>query len=273
MAWAKLDDRFADHPKIVSAGPLASWLYVCGLCYAAQYSTDGLIPPSQLRKLADVDNAQELAERLVEVGLWERVDGGFLIHDFLDYNPSAEQVKAERAANAKRQAKWRDEHRDDQGKFRSNGDSNGVTNAAVTPTPYPYPYPSPSAPSLRSEAEMGAPQADARPSPPARRDDLWDALAELLGRQPETDSERGAWNRAVKELQKARASPGDVLLRGSRYRQEWPDAELTPNALVKHWSRFGAEPSPSNGRASPGKATGFEANKARRRAMLEGGAA
>ncbi len=94
MTWVKLDDQFADHPKVLMAGPLASWLYVCGLTYCSRLLTDGFIPTAQVRRLADVDNAQELANKLVEVGLWDIVDNGFQIHDYLQYNPTAESIKS-----------------------------------------------------------------------------------------------------------------------------------------------------------------------------------
>lgn len=100
MAWAKIDDQFADHPKVIAAGPLASWLYVCGLTYCARLLTDGFIPTGQVRKLADLDRAMDLAQSLVEVGLWEEVAGGYLVHDYLEYNPSKERVLATREARA-----------------------------------------------------------------------------------------------------------------------------------------------------------------------------
>lgn len=105
MPWVKLDDQFADHPKIIQAGPLAGWLWACGIAYANKYLTDGFIPYAQVRRLADVTDYADpyvLAAKLVEVGLWEQVDGGYLVHDFLEYNPSAAQVKADRE-----EAKWR----------------------------------------------------------------------------------------------------------------------------------------------------------------------
>ncbi len=102
MSWVKIDDQFTDHPKIVQVGPLAAWLYVCSLTYASRYLTDGFIPQAQVRRLADVSNATSLAEKLVDVGLWDRVDGGFTVHDYLEYNPTAEKVKAERDAAKER---------------------------------------------------------------------------------------------------------------------------------------------------------------------------
>jgi hypothetical protein len=131
MTWVRLDDQFCDHPKIVEAGPLAAWLYVCGLSYCSRQLTDGFIPAGQVRKLADVDNAGDLSDRLVAAGLWDRVDGGFHVHDYLEYQPSAEKVKADRAATAKRQADWRE--RKQQERSLVNKKSNGVTNAVTTP--------------------------------------------------------------------------------------------------------------------------------------------
>lgn len=96
--WSKLDDQFPDHPKVMQAGPLASWLYVCGTCYCNRLLTDGFIPTSQVGKLADVKNAIKLAKKLVEVGLWEEVDNGYQIHDFLDHNMSAEEAKERQEA-------------------------------------------------------------------------------------------------------------------------------------------------------------------------------
>jgi hypothetical protein len=55
MTWVKIDDGFADHPKVIEAGPMASWLFLCGLTYCSRQLTDGFIPAGQLRRLADVD--------------------------------------------------------------------------------------------------------------------------------------------------------------------------------------------------------------------------
>lgn len=110
MSWIRLDDQFTDHPKVVSAGPLAGWLHVCALVYCGRYLTDGFIPHGQVPKMADwtgialvpPDNSlasagsnvdwRQLVQRLVGVGLWVAVDGGYQIHDYLEYNPSREEA-------------------------------------------------------------------------------------------------------------------------------------------------------------------------------------
>jgi hypothetical protein len=96
VSWIKLDDQFPDHPKVLTAGPLAAWLYVCGLAYAARYLTDGFVPAVQVPRLADVKQAPSLAQRLVDAGLWEVVEGGYQIHDYLEYQDPSSKVQAKR---------------------------------------------------------------------------------------------------------------------------------------------------------------------------------
>jgi hypothetical protein len=84
VSWIKIDDQFPDHPKVITAGPAAGWLYVCGLCYCGRYLTDGFIPSGQVRRLADLKDPQKLADALVSVGLWEVAEGGYQVHDYLD---------------------------------------------------------------------------------------------------------------------------------------------------------------------------------------------
>lgn len=172
MSWVKLDDQFSHHPKIMQAGPLAGWLHVCALCYCASYLTDGFVPNGVTNVLADYANIgvttagndmvafghdvapSELVDTLVDVGLWEIVTNGYLIHDYLDYNPSKADVLAERAKNAERQGRYQAKHSRN---GVNNGVSNGVKNASVTDAPYPYPSPSPK----EEEGGEGAPTSAA----------------------------------------------------------------------------------------------------------------
>jgi uncharacterized phage protein (TIGR02220 family) len=112
VTWVRLDDSFADHPKLKRAGPLAQLVQVRALCYAGRYLTDGFVPHSVVRDflwgfdeigvltggipgLVDVGQDAEhidWAERLVENGVWSEVEGGYMIHDYLRYNPSKKDV-------------------------------------------------------------------------------------------------------------------------------------------------------------------------------------
>lgn len=124
MTWVRLADDFTDHPKVVRAGPLAAWLYVCGLTYANRYATDGFIPGAQVPRLAAVPDPERLARRLVESTLWEEVEDGYRIHDYGSYQPSSEEIKRERADAARRQSEYRQRRAE-----ARNAARNGVTHA------------------------------------------------------------------------------------------------------------------------------------------------
>lgn len=117
-----LVDEFPEHPKVVRAGGDAAWLWVCGMGYVNRQLTRGFIPADLVPRLSDRKAPMKLAERLVDVGLWEKVHGGFLVHDYDDHNfgalakKQARQDKARKAANAR----WT---RDRQGELELNPDA------------------------------------------------------------------------------------------------------------------------------------------------------
>jgi hypothetical protein len=105
MPWIKLDDQWMNHPKIIKAGRDARDMWLASLSWCAQYLTDGYFPAELLPTLAvmaivDVANCQEFAKRLLEVGLWERTENGYHIHDYNDYNPTKEQAEATKKARS-----------------------------------------------------------------------------------------------------------------------------------------------------------------------------
>src|SRR3990167_8457002 len=93
MAWIKVESSVARNRKFVKAGPAPSWLWLCGLAYCQEGLTDGFIPSEALNYLG-VKNARPLAGHLVSAGLWDVVDGGWQVHDYLEHNRSASDVDA-----------------------------------------------------------------------------------------------------------------------------------------------------------------------------------
>lgn len=92
--WVKVDDTIAMHPKLLAAGGPAAWHFICGLTYCARYLTDGRIPATAAPHLSAQRGGRRLTNRLVAAGLWEPVDGGYLVHDFLDYQISRDEAVA-----------------------------------------------------------------------------------------------------------------------------------------------------------------------------------
>lgn len=109
MSWAKLDDGFWMHPKIVRVGNEAAGIFARCLAYCGAYLTDGKIPAPVVVTIA---GSEERVDQLVADQMLDRLPSGdFHVRDYLDYNPSAaevEQQRAQRAARAKKgaEARW-----------------------------------------------------------------------------------------------------------------------------------------------------------------------
>lgn len=150
MPWARLDDRFPSNRKIRLISDRAFRLYVSAICWSSENLTDGFVAETELRLVADIRGAKAAAGELVDAGLWvpstrvraavvspsrrvraanssssrqSRVEvgdapddtkvRGWEIHDYHEYNPTAEQVKAERAAKSARQQRWREKKKEE----------------------------------------------------------------------------------------------------------------------------------------------------------------
>lgn len=97
-----LKDGIRSNRKLIKAGPEACWLWVVAIDYSRCELLDGFVPEDVVPLLAKFKDAAKLAERLVDAGLFERVDGGYQIHDFHDFNDSADTVRAKRARDLER---------------------------------------------------------------------------------------------------------------------------------------------------------------------------
>ncbi len=95
MPWFKVDDTLPFHAKIVMAGNPALGLWVRAGAWSSQQLTDGFIP----EHIANTLGKKSEARRLVAVGLWREVcspEQGYVMHDYLDSNPSRADVEKER---------------------------------------------------------------------------------------------------------------------------------------------------------------------------------
>lgn len=162
MAWVRIDDGFAQHPKVVGAGPLAIALHVAALCYCNRNLTDGFVPRAVARTLLDweiVDSSgiiHTLAvtsgmsgndvtsafviSLLLDAGMWIESDRGYEIHDYLQYQPSSQDVKEQREKTKVRVNQWRSKKKQEQSNGHCNGVTNDVSNVHVTPAPVPVPF-------------------------------------------------------------------------------------------------------------------------------------
>src|SRR5690349_15428989 len=138
MPWGRLDDSLYDHQKLddlptddasceailATLSPaqlvrLASiGLWVRTISWSNRFLTDGLAPRSRIEKL---DGSTALADAIVGAGMFEEAAGGYLVHDFLQFNPSRAEVLEKRAEDADRQKKWREKKKAEKDAESRNG--------------------------------------------------------------------------------------------------------------------------------------------------------
>lgn len=140
MPWVFLDDKFHSNPKVLAAGNAGAGLYARALSYCGDHLTDGFVPEHWAKAAA----SPKLREKLVHIGIWTVVPGGYQIPDYLKLNPSKEKVLAKRAERSKAGSKGAANRWNKDGNSHSN--SNGTSHddriglpshAACTPTPTP----------------------------------------------------------------------------------------------------------------------------------------
>lgn len=107
--WIKLQDDFFDHPKVIGLSPNATAIHLRAICWCSKHLTDGRIPLSVVESWG-MRRWRDAVNTLAQRGLWEptvdqrstmgrptspdpMVDEWFQIHDYLDYQRSAEDAR------------------------------------------------------------------------------------------------------------------------------------------------------------------------------------
>jgi hypothetical protein len=101
MEWVKLYTTFHDHRKTVELDANAIALWTLCLSWSGAQDTDGFIPRRIALRFLAGELGDEAAARLVRVGLWEAVDGGYRMANW----DGRQATVADRDA---RRAQWRE---------------------------------------------------------------------------------------------------------------------------------------------------------------------
>lgn len=116
MAWARFDDRFHGNPKVMGVWqtcPEAIGLYVMSVTYCSQHETDGLVHDWFLQTLEPKRSKRNrLTSALLNAGMFEEHSAGFLINDYLEFNPSKADLEARREAERTRRERAKTRKRD-----------------------------------------------------------------------------------------------------------------------------------------------------------------
>jgi hypothetical protein len=168
MGWAKFDDKYLTNRKIMQAGLEARALHQASIIYCAGELTDGLIPGGVIFKLcalSDIVNVESTVDRLVELNLYEKTDAGYMVHDYLDYNPSREQVLKTRAVRAEAGARGGKQKASNLLEVGQTFATN-MTKQNSTPSRTPSPSPLISKDLTGDDPIEGEERASAQPAPP-----------------------------------------------------------------------------------------------------------
>lgn len=269
MPWARLDDQILDNVKIADAGIVGFAVHIAAITWCCRNMTDGRLPFSAARRLFDFVSLTDeiieyvpagakmqerlqqsfydlpditvdaVAKRLVACGLWEEAEGGWQVHDFLVYNPSREQIMAEREARSKAgregaRRRWNGSSHDDS-HSSSHGSAHGATHGTRSAdglakrwqndAPDPDPDPDPGSRSRSAAAASRPPRARAKPgktpkaSPKATRVDPASHDEQTAPREPTRSGTPAAEQQhfsndfSESEIQAARAAEASARAR------------------------------------------------------------
>jgi hypothetical protein len=116
MTWAKLDDGFWMHPKVVMGGNEAAGIFARCLSYCGKYLTDGRVPAQVALSIA---MSKKALDHTVACGFLQLLPSGdFYVRDYADYNPLRDEVEAKRTERSEKaqkaaEARWAKERQED----------------------------------------------------------------------------------------------------------------------------------------------------------------
>lgn len=157
MSWAKVDDQWFAHPKVVGLSLAARGLWITTLSWSCAQRTDHL-PAYMVRFLAGGEDIDPMVKELVDVGLWIEDGEGWAIHDWNEYQNlslSEKRAKAGKKGAEKRWGQKQDANPPENGKSKqtdSKEDLSDVANAMAGARPDPS-RPVPTRPNPQPPAE------------------------------------------------------------------------------------------------------------------------
>lgn len=251
MPWFKIDDGFHCHPKVFAAGTAAVGLYVrCG-SWASQQTSEGVIP----KKVARLYGTPRMIKALIAANLWHAAGhecascpeldaNSYVIHQYLDKNPSRVEVESARQLKSARQQKWRDGKKNDQTSTPAWGDVDADVDAStrapqvdgVDAAPSP-PRPVPASPTEKPASKGAGPQV---PDFAAELVEQMTAAGMVVGwRLGETE-----WFAVHAHIKRCGVP---ALVEFSRRRWNAADPPQTARYLTRVWSDLPSMPEPTAG--------------------------
>ena len=114
MSWLRIEGKMPSHRKVAPLSDAAFRLHVTALAWCVEQKTNGEVPaniPATFPSAPRGKKLVQVVDELIAAGLWVHADiGSWRIHDFLEFNPRAEEVSSARREAGKRgaRARWGD---------------------------------------------------------------------------------------------------------------------------------------------------------------------
>lgn len=104
VIYARTDVRMPTHRRFIAAGPAAVGYWAAANCYSRGEELDGELPAEAIGVLLALGETRgrKLAEKLVAVGLFERLGDGYMILKYAEHNETKAQIGVRRIATKAR---------------------------------------------------------------------------------------------------------------------------------------------------------------------------
>ena len=176
MPWFKVDDQLDGNKKVRSIPrrnrTKAIGLWTLAGAFCARELTDGFVPDYMIPELW---STPKIADELVSVGMWERVENGYKFVHWSEFQPTSDEVKSKRQNESERKRRWREKALGQRSKAHEQEEQENVPlgqerlsqrPSARSPSVRPL-YPTRPDPTLKKEGkkETGDVTAEASPTP------------------------------------------------------------------------------------------------------------
>ena len=252
MPWARVDDQWWMHHKVLPLPMQARGLWVTALSYCGT-SRSPDISDAWVRMVCGLDNdADQLAKMLVDAGLWDETDGGWQVHDWDQYQAkSTSEKRAEagkvggltralRAAEAEIEAlRQQAEPQPEQanGKQIQANASSVQARASEPPKHGPVPVPVPTPVEQQPLGDLGSP-VEAEDTVDMFADVFWPAYLDVARGRPTGAGARSKAERSFRRLSKTDRQAAVDSLDGYRKLLAIRDAGRSGPYPAKHGSTF-----------------------------------
>jgi hypothetical protein len=249
--WLKVHVDMLDHPKFNKIDNDSIVLWLAALSYSKKFLTDGVVEIDKIQRLPKVKRWRKCLESLVENNLFvlNSDEKTIEICGFIEWQQSREGVEEKREKAKIRKAEQRSFAAAQAAKKAAGPTGTGTGQEGGTNEPVPlHREQSTESQSTESQSTENLLKAEPKKSKPAKekadsvstrpRNVIWDAVVEICGVDMTSipDGQRNLIGKVVAELAGLEATPEDIRSRGGIYKRKFPNAPLTPSALLKQWA-------------------------------------